>query len=293
MIARRVLLLTALAMLAFAANSILCRLALTRTGIDAASFTSLRLASGAAALALLVRARGASAGGGNWTSAFALFVYAAGFSFAYVALPAATGALLLFGAVQATMIVAGLARGERLGPRQRAGLLLALAGLVGLLLPGLAAPPLAGSIVMIAAGIGWGFYSLRGRGIGDASAATAGNFLRATCFALLASALTFPAAHYDSAGVALALASGVLASGLGYIVWYAALPGLPATHAATAQLSVPVLAALGGLVVLDESVTTRLVLASLATLGGIALVMCERMAASPPALLSLTEDAEG
>jgi drug/metabolite transporter (DMT)-like permease len=254
MIARRVLLLTALAMLAFAANSILCRLALTRTGIDAASFTSLRLASGAAALALLVRARGASAAReGNWLSAFALFVYAAGFSFAYVALPAATGALLLFGAVQATMIVAGLARGERLSPRQRAGLLLALAGLVGLLLPGLAAPPLAGSIVMIAAGIGWGFYSLRGRGrgIGDASAATAGNFLRATCFALLASALTFPVAHYDSAGVALALASGVLASGLGYIVWYAALPGLPATHAATAQLSVPVLAALGGLVVLD------------------------------------------
>jgi drug/metabolite transporter (DMT)-like permease len=280
---RRVLPLTALAMSAFAANSLLCRLALKGTAIDAATFTTIRLASGALALALLVRANvlvgvgGSRASpAGDWPSAFALFAYAAAFSFAYASLPAATGALLLFGAVQATMIIAGLASGEVLSAGQRAGFLLAVAGLVGLLSPGLAAPPLAGSLLMIGAGIAWGYYSLRGRGVGDPSAATAGNFLRATCLTLLASAAAFPSAQLDLSGAALAVASGVLASGLGYVVWYAVLPGLPATHAAAAQLSVPMLAAFGGAVILDEPLSTRLVLASLATLGGIALVIFDR-----------------
>ena len=238
--ARRVLLLTALAMTAFTANSILCRLALKDTGIDAATFTTIRLASGAAALTLLVRARARrDTAEGNWPSAVALFAYAAAFSFAYASLPAATGALLLFGAVQATMIAAGLASGEALSVGQGAGLVLALAGLVGLLLPGLAAPPLVGSLLMIGAGIAWGLYSLRGRRVVDPSAATAGNFRRATCLALAASALTLPWAQHDARGAALAVASGVLASGLGYIVWYAALPGLRATEASVAQLSVP------------------------------------------------------
>jgi len=258
-----VLLLTALAMTAFAANSILCRLALKDTGIDAATFTTIRLASGAAALTLLVRARARrDTAEGNWPSAVALFAYAAAFSFAYASLPAATGALLLFGAVQATMIAAGL--------------VLALAGLVGLLLPGLAAPPLVGALLMIGAGIAWGLYSLRGRRVADPSAATAGNFRRATCLALAASALTLPWAQHDARGAALAVASGVLASGLGYIVWYAALPGLRATEASVAQLSVPILTAFGGIAFLDETVSTRLVLASLATPGGIALVVLGR-----------------
>jgi drug/metabolite transporter (DMT)-like permease len=272
-----VLLLTALAMTAFAANSILCRLALKDTGIDAATFTTIRLASGAAALTLLVRARAQrDTAEGNWPSAVALFAYAAAFSFAYASLPAAIGALLLFGAVQATMIAAGLASGEALSVGQGAGLVLALAGLVGLLLPGLAPPPLVGALLMIGAGIAWGLYSLRGRRVADPSAATAGNFLRATCLALAASALTLPWAQYDARGAALAVASGVLASGLGYIVWYAALPGLRATDASVAQLSVPILTALGGIALLDETVSTRLVVASLATLGGIALVVLGR-----------------
>jgi drug/metabolite transporter (DMT)-like permease len=271
-----VLLLTALAMTAFAANSILCRLALKDTGIDAATFTTIRLASGAAALTLLVRARAQrDTAEGNWPSAVALFAYAAAFSFAYASLPAATGALLLFGAVQATMIAAGLASGEALSVGQGAGLVLALAGLVGLLLPGLAPPPV-GALLMIGAGIAWGLYSLRGRRVADPSAATAGNFLRATCLALAASALTLPWAQYDARGAALAVASGVLASGLGYIVWYAALPGLRATEASVAQLSVPILTAFGGIALLDETVSTRLVVASLATLGGIALVVLGR-----------------
>jgi drug/metabolite transporter (DMT)-like permease len=271
-----VLLLTALAMTAFAANSILCRLALKDTGIDAATFTTIRLASGAAALTLLVRARAQrDTAEGNWPSAVALFAYAAAFSFAYASLPAAIGALLLFGAVQATMIAAGLASGEALSVGQGAGLVLALAGLVGLLLPGLAPPPV-GALLMIGAGIAWGLYSLRGRRVADPSAATAGNFLRATCLALAASALTLPWAQYDARGAALAVASGVLASGLGYIVWYAALPGLRATDASVAQLSVPILTALGGIALLDETVSTRLVVASLATLGGIALVVLGR-----------------
>jgi drug/metabolite transporter (DMT)-like permease len=270
----RILVLTTLAMLAFAGNSLLCRAALDHTRIDAASFTTIRLLSGALALWLVVRWRASTrAGAGNWMSAFALFAYAAGFSFAYLHLPAATGALLLFGAVQATMIGHGLWRGERLRLRQWLGLMLALAGLVALLLPGLAAPPLASAGLMLCAGIAWGAYSLRGKGAGDPTRVTAGNFLRAVPFALALSLSMSGGATFDAAGIGYAVASGALTSGLGYAIWYAALPALKSTHAATVQLSVPLIAALGAVLFLGETVTTRLIAASVAIVGGIALVI--------------------
>lgn len=273
----RVVLLTSLAMVAFAGNSLLCRAALRDTGIDAASFTAIRLASGAAMLWLAVRIRGGSRSGtGNWLSALALFAYAAGFSFAYLSLTAATGALLLFGAVQATMIGHGLWAGERLRGGQWAGLLLAIGGLVGLLLPGFSAPPLQGSALMLAAGVAWGVYSLRGKRAGDATRVSAGNFLRAAAISAVLSLLTVQTAYLDLAGVGYAVASGALASGIGYAIWYTALPALTATKAATVQLSVPVIAALGGIVMLGEHLTLRLVLASVAILGGIALVILEK-----------------
>lgn len=273
----RVLALTALAMAAFAGNSLLCRQALAHTRMDPASFTTVRIASGALALALLARSRGGSPGAsGSWGSALALFAYAAAFSFAYVGLPASTGALLLFGAVQATMIGRGLAAGERLRPVQVAGLVLALAGLAGLLLPGSSAPPAGAAALMLAAGVAWGVYSLRGRGQGDPVRITAGNFARAVPFALATSLVFARGATWDAAGFGWAVASGAVASGVGYALWYAALPGLAATSAATVQLSVPVLASLGGVAFLGERVTPRLALASVAILGGIALVIRER-----------------
>ena len=270
----RLFMLTTLAMLAFAGNSLLCRLALKHTGIDASSFTIIRLISGALALWLLVRLRpGTADGRGSWASALALFVYAAGFSFAYVSLPAATGALLLFGAVQATMIGVGLWRGERLRGGQLIGLMLALAGLVGLLLPGLSAPPLLGALLMLGAGVAWGVYSLRGKGAGDPTRVTAGNFARTLPLAAVLGLLSLSHITLDGAGMAYAVASGALSSGMGYAIWYTALPGLKATQAATIQLSVPVIAAIGGIVLLGEPLTLRLLLATLAILGGIALVI--------------------
>ena len=275
----RTIALTVLAMIAFAANSLLCRAALKHTGIDAASFTSIRLVSGALMLWLLMRLRrGTHAGAGNWWSAATLFAYAAGFSFAYISLPAATGALLLFGAVQATMIGHGLWTGERLQRLQLVGLTLALAGLVGLLLPGLSAPPLTGSLLMLGAGIAWGIYSLRGKGAGDPTQVTAGNFLRVVPITAVLSLLMLDRVSPDLAGVAYAVASGALASGIGYAIWYTALPALKATHAAIVQLSVPVIAALGGIIFLSEPLSIRLVLASAAILGGIALVITEKQA---------------
>ena len=278
----RILALTSLSMLAFAGNSLLCRLALQQSQLDAGSFTSIRLVSGALVLWLVARKfRGDQNGAGNWPSALALFIYAAAFSFAYVRLPTATGALLLFGAVQATMISYGLWKGERLRALQRVGLALALSGLLGLLLPGLSAPPLGGSVLMIGAGVAWGVYSLRGKGAGDPTRVTAGNFLRAAPIAIALSLLmlVLQRVTLDAAGIGYALASGALTSGLGYALWYTVLPALKATTAATVQLSVPVLAALGGIVFLGETVTLRLGLASLAILGGIALVVLQKRAA--------------
>ncbi|WP_328589860.1 DMT family transporter [Derxia lacustris] len=272
-------------MLAFAGNSLLCRAALLRTAIDPASFTALRLLSGAAMLMLLAawrqRRAGQPAGAAHdcgpalarWWSPLALFAYAAGFSFAYAQLGAATGALLLFGAVQATMIGASLWRGERLCARQRSGLGLALAGLAVLLLPGWAAPPPGPALLMLGAGVAWAVYSLRGRAARDPLAASAMNFARAALAGLALVAAFGARLSIDGTGLALALASGALASGLGYVFWYAALPHLTGSAAATVQLSVPVLTALGGVALLGELPGPQLLAAGVAILGGIALVL--------------------
>jgi drug/metabolite transporter (DMT)-like permease len=281
MLRERVFALTLLAVIAFAGNSLLCRLALKQTGIDAASFTFIRIVSGAVVLWLIVRLRGGTrSAAGSWSSALALFAYAACFSFAYARLSAATGALLLFGAVQATMIGYGLWGGERLRPWQVAGLLCAFAGLIGLLLPGLSAPPLDGAVLMLGSGIAWGIYSLRGKGAGDPIGVTAGNFLRAVPLAAGLSIAMLPWASLDSAGFWYAILSGALTSGVGYVIWYAALRGLNATTAATVQLSVPVIAAAGGIMLLGESITPRLLIASAAILGGVALVILTKSRAS-------------
>ena len=277
----RVFILTALAMIAFAGNSLLCRLALKQTAIDAASFTLIRIVAGALCLGIIVQIRkGTLRNSGSWPSALALFGYAALFSFAYLRLTAATGALLLFGAVQATMIFWALRKGERLRLGQTAGLFLALAGLVALVFPGLTAPPLGAAVLMLGAGIAWGIYSLRGRSAADPLRATAGNFLRAVPLAVVLSLVVLRSANFDRAGILYAMASGALASGIGYAIWYTALPALKASGAATVQLSVPVLAAAGGIAFLGEPITLRFALASIAVLGGIALVIFERRAAA-------------
>jgi drug/metabolite transporter (DMT)-like permease len=271
---RQTPLLVLLAMMAFAANSLLCRLALKHALIDAGTFTAIRLVSGALALWLLVWCKdGVRLPKGSWRSALALFAYAAGFSYAYVALPAATGALVLFSSVQLTMIGYGLYAGERLRASQWLGFLLAFAGLVALLSPGLEATPLGNSALMIGAGMAWGIYSLRGKRLGPPTLATAGNFLRAVPFALLLVLLMREQMAFEFYGVLLAVASGVIASGLGYAIWYAALPHLKASSAATVQLSVPVLATLGGVALLGEPVTPRLLFCSVAILSGIAVVI--------------------
>lgn len=270
----RVVVLTVLALAAFAGNSLLCRAALSRSHIDAASFTSLRLLSGALVPWILVRLRGGGQSGqGSFLSSLALFAYAAGFSFAYLHLPAAAGALILFGAVQTTMIAVGIRSGERLRPAQLAGLLLAGGGLVGLLLPGWSAPALPSASLMLGAGVAWGIYSVRGKGAGDALQVTAGNFVRAVPMALVLSLLLLRDASFDPAGSGYAVLSGALTSGVGYAIWYTALPFLKSTSAAAVQLSVPVIAALGGVAFLDEPLTLRLLAASIAIVGGIALVI--------------------
>ena len=266
-------------MIAFASNSLLCRAALKQTSIDAASFTFVRVFSGAVVLWLvtnlrrMIRTTRDVGVGGNWISALALFVYAAGFSFAYVDVAAGTGALLLFGAVQATMILWGLHKGERLRAIQIVGLVVAMTGLVVLLFPGLSAPPLFGSILMLGAGVAWGIYSLRGKRERNPVTATTGNFVRAVPFAAAVSIIFLRWLDVDIAGVIYAIISGAITSGLGYVIWYCVLPSLKAASAATVQLSVPVLAATGGILLLGEPITLRYVLASIAVLGGIALVV--------------------
>jgi drug/metabolite transporter (DMT)-like permease len=269
---------TAAAMLAFAANSLLCRLALAGGGIDPASFGAIRVVSGALALVLIVRWRAGhdTSVGGDWASAAMLFAYVAFFSFAYVRLAAGTGALILFGAVQLTMFGAALRGGERFALTAWCGLGLAAAGLVYLVLPGLSAPPILDATLMALAGAAWGVYSLRGRGAPDPLRATAGNFLRA---APLAFVLWLPfagIAHADAAGIVLAMVSGAITSGVGYALWYTALRRLTAMRAATVQLSVPLITAFAAVLLLAEPLTPRLVLASVAILGGIALVLARR-----------------
>jgi len=277
MIRPRVAALTLFAMLAFAGNSLLCRVALRDTAIDAASFTTIRLASGALVLAAIMLARQSRpTAAGSWPMAAMLFAYAAFFSFAYRQLTAATGALLLFGAVQTSMSGYGLAKGERLRPLQIAGLVVAVGGLVYMLLPGLAAPPIVSAACMLLAGASWAVYSVLGRGVKDPVGATAGNFVRSVPFTVALSLVSIGSFQIDRPGVAYAVVSGAITSGLGYVLWYAALPALKATSAATVQLSVPAIAALGGVALLSETMSPRLLVASAAILGGIALTISRR-----------------
>lgn len=263
------------ALIGFASNSILCRMALLEDGtIDPASFTSIRLMAGAATLTLLSATRGKPPlARGNWSSAFALFLYAIAFSLAYVQLTAATGALILFTLVQVTMIGAGMFGGERLRLVQWSGLMLALAGLVILCAPGVRAPHPGAAASMAIAGVSWGVYSLRGRRSIDPLLDTTGNFCRAVPLAFLVSAIALRTFEVTARGALLAIASGALASGVGYSLWYAVVPRIGATVASVLQLLVPVLAALAGVVVIGEPVTTRLVVAGVATIGGVAMVL--------------------
>lgn len=270
----RTLLFTALAMLAFAGNSLLCRLALQTTAIDAASFTGVRLLAGALMLGLLVwLRRDGRRPTGSWSAATALFVYAAAFSYAYLQLETGTGALLLFGTVQISMLVYSVIKGERPGVQQCLGFVLALAGLIALLLPGASAPSLNGGLAMLLAGLAWAVYSLLARGAGEPLAASAGNFLRSVPLAAVLVLAYLPHLRVDGAGLVYAVLSGALTSGIGYAIWYSALGGLSAFQAAAVQLSVPILAALAGILLLGESLTLRLLLVSLAVLGGLALLL--------------------
>lgn len=271
-------------LLAFAANSLFCRLALGADAIDAGSYAAVRLVSGAAVLLTLAtigRGNVPLRRSGDGVSAGALLVYAVAFSYAYRTIPAGTGALILFGCVQATMIGRALFSGERPGTLQWAGLVLALLGLAYLVRPGIAAPPALGSALMAIAGAAWGVYSLRGRRSRDPLVETAVNFAIAAPAALLAALLIPGAMHAGARGLLLAALSGTIASGVGYAAWYAALPRLTSTRAATLQLAVPVLAAAGAVAWLGERVSTRLVLASIAILGGVALALAGAQKRSP------------
>ncbi len=271
---------TTVAMIAFASNSILCRLALGARHIDPASFTAVRIVSGAAMLAALAavsrarRRREPTRAG--WLSGAYLFAYAIAFSLSYTMLGASTGALILFPSVQMTMLLAALRAGERPRPLEWVGLSVALAGLVYLVMPGLAAPSPLGAALMVAAGAAWGLYSLRGRGSPDPLGDTARNFLCAVPLALIVSAASFSNAHASPKGLTLAAVSGAISSGLGYVIWYAALRGLTAMRAATVQLSVPIIAAVGGIVFLDEMLSTRLVVAAILILGGVGVSLAAR-----------------
>jgi len=288
-------LLTSLAMIAFASNSVLNRLALGQKTIDATSYTTIRLVSGAVMLfviANLQKQKEHKALSGSWLSAallfiyattfsFALsaallFIYATTFSFAYLSLTAGTGALLLFGSVQITMIIIALRSGERPQILEWLGLILALGGLVYLVFPGLSAPAPFGSFLMTIAGIAWGFYTIRGRGSQNPLAATAGNFMYAVPMILLIRLITLGNVHISTNGILLAMLSGALASGVGYVIWYAALRGLTTTRAAIIQLSVPIVAAWSGVILLSENVSIRLVVAGILILGGIGLSVSNR-----------------
>lgn len=278
----KAIVLTAIALACFAGNSLLCRLALAEGHVDATTFTAIRLGSGAIVLAVLARGRPRTAtASSSWISAGALFAYAAPFSYAYLALGAAMGALLLFASVQVTMLAWGVLRGERPTVLAWLGIAVAIAGLVGLTVPGMSAPDPLGALGMAIAGVAWGVYSLRGRVAGgDPLVLTSASFSRSLLFAGALAAIVLPVfgGHATLRGAILAAASGALASGIGYSVWYSALRFLTATRAAVLQLLVPVLAAGGAVVLLGEVVSTRLALASAAILGGVGLTILARSA---------------
>jgi len=274
------LILTGITLTAFAANSLLCRMALGGNLIDPVSFTSIRLVSGAIALALMSRlireSTAPDEARGSWGSGFALFAYAVTFSLAYVSLNTGMGALILFGSVQVTMLVAALKSGERLGAAQWFGLAWAFGGLIYLVLPGISAPDPLGAVLMITAGVSWGVYSIRGKGSAAPVLMTAGNFARSAPMAIMASAIAFSAIYLEPVGIALALISGIVTSGLGYVLWYTALRSLSTTQASVAQLLAPPLAAFGGVAFLSEQVSFRLIAASTIILGGVALAVIKR-----------------
>jgi drug/metabolite transporter (DMT)-like permease len=273
----RVFALTSATMIAFAANSLLCRAALRGGAIDAASFTAIRLASGALVLVAITRARRSAEparGGGSWPSALALSAYAVAFSYAYLRIGASTGALLLFGSVQLTMITGGLVRGEHPTVRQWVGFLVAAGGMITINLPSLDPPPLDGAALMLASGVAWGIYSLRGRGAARPIATTAGNFARSVPIAAVLAVIAIAtSAHLSDRGILLAIASGGIASGLGYCLWYAVLPSLGAARAAFVQLSVPVIAAAGAVALLDEPLRRHVAIGGAIILGGLALAL--------------------
>jgi len=263
---------TTFALIAFAANSILCRLALSESSIDPASFTTIRLVSGAVLILLIARITTKEREvkhPGNWISATMLFLYAAAFSYAYVSLSAGSGALILFASVQATMILAGLWKGERPRILEWCGLFLALSGLVYLVMPGLEAPPLVGAFLMTIAGVSWGVYSLRGRGVDNPVAVTGDNFLRSVPPMIAISLFLIPNLDISMKGVILAFLSGAVTSGIGYVIWYAVLGDLSATRAAMVQLLVPVIAALGGVLFLTELITFRLIFSAILIISGV------------------------
>lgn len=270
----RLVMLTTLTLIAFAGNSLFCRMALKETAIDAASFTSVRLLSGAAMLWLMMRWQHTpSLKHGNWRSALALFVYAVALSFAYRSMSTGAGALVLFGAVQATMLIGGFMTGERMSATQSAGFVAAMIGLVILVSPGVEAPSVLDSILMLMSGIAWGVYSMLGRGLSNPAAATAGNFLRAAPYTIALSLLGLPWLQLDTRGMLLAALSGAVTSALGYVLWYRVLQHIKAITASTVQLAAPVLAAIAGILLLGEHFTRNLLLASVLILGGILLVL--------------------
>ncbi|MCZ6619408.1 MAG: DMT family transporter [Gammaproteobacteria bacterium] len=283
-----VVLTTIFTLVAFAANSLLCRMALGGHLIDPVSFTTLRLVSGAVALMAVARLldepEKTRKTRGSWVSGFALFAYAAAFSLAYVSLSTGIGALILFGSVQITMVVAALKSGETFGLAQWLGSAASMGGLIYLVLPGIAAPNPLGALLMCVSGIAWGMYSIRGKGVSAPVAMTGGNFARSAPMAMVASAVALSRAHMEPLGVLLALVSGIVTSGLGYVLWYQALRSLTISQASIVQLIVPVLAAFGGIVFLSEQISVRLIAASALILGGIALAVIKRKPKSVPRL---------
>ncbi|MEM7328278.1 MAG: DMT family transporter [Pseudomonadota bacterium] len=273
--ALRLFLVTSIAMIAFAANSVLGRLGLVETDIGAGSFALIRLVSGAVMLVLICSLQ-AKPVRGSLRGGIALLVYAGFFSYAYIALSAGMGAIILFALVQITMLGWGLIQGERMSGVQWLGFVIAVAALLWLVSPSLEAPPLWAASAMAIAGIGWGAYSILGRGRGDPTSATTGNFIWASALALPCAAIALvvsPEPLPPVRGVTLAILSGAVTSGLGYVIWYQALKGLTATRAGIAQLTVPAIAAIGGVVFLTEPITLRFALSTAAILGGVALAV--------------------
>lgn len=270
---------TGLALIAFAANSVLARLALGNNTIDASGFTSIRLLAGAFVLLTIIQFRKnktESSTKGSWFSGFMLFIYAIAFSYAYLSLDTGTGALILFGAVQITIILISIYNGNRLHFTEWLGVIIAFTGFVYLIIPGINTPSTNGFILMSLAGIAWGFYTIKGLGSKNPSIDTAYNFIKTIPFVIVLLLITFDKENYSFQGIILAIISGGITSGIGYTIWYMALKGLTSVQAAVVQLLVPVIAAFGGVLFIAETITQRLAFASLLILGGILIVVMGR-----------------